>query len=466
MSIDRECKKDEVAKAGCVDIEPKFPVEILNFNGAKICGQKENLTYYDLHVPYAGFRWLKAVEESEEDNDFDLDAEIDRIISNTNFTAKDIDTDKIEEELDNQPHSSKRLIELILEEIGDEQDVNIKVDNESDFKDNIVKAKNDQTNSTSYNEEEEDDDGNIDDSIDIEIDSQTSKELPNSKDKLPENSKEKTTPVIKVKDNDQKLDKNPEKPHINTNSNCKEGYKGCGNPNENHIYPYCIPHKMNCPINDIKIVTSNVFNIPNEYQKIRLNEDWNLIYTTKGDNMPIADFSLNPVNCFQEDSKIYPLLNVAGNEAMCIGASSHSLSLDARYDLVGQTDQEELLTDNNIDDILALLPNIDGYAHTIADDFNLYAKSYIPWNREKPQCSTNGEIDLAYEAEEYNSFIQSSNSLLQLMARTATMFMVISTTSIVLMSLVHNNSAKRKRILNVSSLIAIIVFIVFLFIYV
>lgn len=73
---------------------------------------------------------------------------------------------------------------------------------------------------------------------------------------------------------------------------------------------------------------------------------------------------------------------------------------------MGKIDEETLFKDNGIDKIIKDLPKYGDYSNPKDYEYSLYARHYIPWDRNNPQCSYDGSIYLVEEAEAYNGYIE------------------------------------------------------------
>ena len=144
--------------------------------------------------------------------------------------------------------------------------------------------------------------------------------------------------------------------------------------------------------------------MPSHYAVVKLNKDWNLIYTPYSSKMAIMDFeiteSLPCINknetSFTPGRKWYPLLrdkkkyynlksqhniddeyNDVSMPKGCLTSYSQALKFDTRYRFVANTDEEQLFKDNNIDGIVSSLPIYKDYSDPNEYIYNLYARSYI-----------------------------------------------------------------------------------------
>jgi hypothetical protein len=112
---------------------------------------------------------------------------------------------------------------------------------------------------------------------------------------------------------------------------------------------------------------------------------------------------------------MYPL-TLNSEHKGCLNSFSKAFRFDTRYNFVGKVDEETLFKDNDIDKIIETLPNYHEYSDPKDYEYNLYARHYVPWDRNNFQCSYDGSIYLVQEAEAYTEYITSSYFLLYIMA--------------------------------------------------
>lgn len=258
-----------------------------------------------------------------------------------------------------------------------------------------------------------------------------------------------------------------------SHKNCLPGYKVCGSPMKGNRYPYCIPSSMTCPVNDIRVVSANVVEIPEGYTKLSLSKDWNLIYTTRGTKLPIIDFKLteslpcvNPTEIgFTPGRRWYPL-QVQNGRRGCLSSFNQALIFDTRYKFVGKTDEATLFEDNDIAPKVKNLPLYEEFTESKAYEYSLYARAYIPWDRNNPDCSAHdGEIDLAKEADEYEYYIKSRNTLLSVLGVGGFVFMICGFLVLAFIRFGPQDNSERKSAIGTSTIAFIVIFILFLLAY-
>ena len=114
---------------------------------------------------------------------------------------------------------------------------------------------------------------------------------------------------------------------------------------------------------------------------------------------------------------------------------------DTQYLFVGKTDEATLFKDNSLDKVVESLPLHQEYFSLKQYDYNLYAKSYVPWNMNNEEWSSNGKVDLVSIHENYNKTIAKASEGLFYMGIWGFVFMLIVFLSLLWVS--YNSTDKQ-----------------------
>ena len=133
------------------------------------------------------------------------------------------------------------------------------------------------------------------------------------------------------------------------------------------LAPFCIKSHLPCPLNDIKIISSDVNMIPPNYTVLPLTSKYNIIYSSTSFLPPILNFKLSEhIPCISElehghtpGRVVYPLFILDHESWGCKSSFSEALKYDPWYVFIDKISEEELYKQNSLN--LSVLPSFDSY---------------------------------------------------------------------------------------------------------
>ena len=101
---------------------------------------------------------------------------------------------------------------------------------------------------------------------------------------------------------------------------------------------------------------------------------------------------------------MYPLFTQKSSKGW-ISSFNKAMIFDTRYLYAGKTSEAQLFKDNSLDKLVESLPLHKEYFNSKEYDYTLYAKTYVPWNKENPEWSNNNEVEITTMTEQYDKTI-------------------------------------------------------------
>ena len=491
--LDRLWSHDEIVKKNWENIKPNPKVEITSVMGVNICGKRGELQFHDIIGAKDG-RWLQeiAIEEKQD------------ILKETKTKKEE---NILEENQEIVPPE-----EIVFPEIEEK----IKKDETKDVADENASEvviplnhRNQENTAESY----------IQNIISLESSPDEIDPIPTFDENTQNNthidedilSSTSTTVLEPQLLQETKSSINSSQQNISSKQSiyCPKNYKLWGSPNADGTSPYWIPSSKTCPINYINIISSKTQNLPSDYKKIHLNPDFDLIFTTEGEDLPIVSFVLteglpwvHPNEVWRTPGReFYPLIKDLQNENLgCLSGymgEEGNENFDSRYDLIVSTDEETLFKENgiwcktennswfsqenlryngnegekegftfkNILNFTKNLPLFEKYDDMKSIEYNLYARHYAPWDRISHECLKDGSINLATENKSYNQDIGNHYISLYLIGIGGCIFVLSSFITLLLIGWFCEGHNRKRSLIGMLNITLICVFIFFLLTY-
>jgi hypothetical protein len=119
----------------------------------------------------------------------------------------------------------------------------------------------------------------------------------------------------------------------------------------------------------MKIIASDVKQVPDDYKTINLSEKWNIIVSNRSFRTPLLNFKLaEELPCmntrergFTAGRRFYPLFKLDYVNGGCKSSFAESLKFDTRYDFIDKIEEDDLYADNSLWEEISALPNYETY---------------------------------------------------------------------------------------------------------
>ncbi|CAI2359094.1 unnamed protein product [Moneuplotes crassus] len=496
------CTYKEINEQNCKNIKSTPKINITAINGVNICGKRGNLTFYDIREPHQT-RWpnqnrlLQEVEEESEKT-----PEVNKEASEVAIPEKTSEDDTSETS-DIAEIEGDFLPEELQDTLLPSEEINI-----TGIPLKIQKV--------SFEPDEPEEESKPE-SLPLELIKQTP--LPDSTAKSTLMKPNLKVPLTNYQKNEIKRIKNLKWEEDIKKANeeregeyqkslnadplhyeCVPNYKPCGAKNSDGKFPFCIPEDKHCPVNNVNIIPSRTQKMSEGYKAIPINENLTFIYTTQGERLPIMDFKLTEslpcVNSHEEsisqERKYYPLIKNLENKG-CKTTFAKEFEFDRRYNFVYKVDEQTLFSDNGIwclkndnqcfvprdpsqdhDRDLAYktignftkrLPLFDEFGNSKEFSYNLFARHYIPWDRNNPMCGNIGSVTLSSVATHYTDYVDNKYLALYLSGGGAIVFTAVAFVLLFIADCCCENPHGKRSIVGILNIMAIIIFIGFLMFY-
>ena len=513
LFLDHKCSVEELSKKSWENIRSTPKVEITAFEGSNIWGKRGNITFYDI-LPAQRSRFLQEIEEYDEDEG---KTDEDENIVNYIRLVKQEQPDEFT--LNEEKNSAWRKFNFSdMDKILSESIKDINKEEKSQEK---IKTKN---NNSTQNIRESPKNNTVKNYIESQIILPIDTNLTKSPQEIPDTSPPQSSiqPSLNPSKNETKnvsITTNslpnpvpsieiPEKPQLSIQKSSKipdfplpKNRKIWGSNEGNNGFSYSIPESENCPINHVMVINPKreALTVPKDYWAIELKNGYVLAYTDKATYLPIVDFKLseslpwfNPTErSITPGRKFYPLLKNSNNSGWQ-SSYSEKFKYDTRYGLVGKIDEYTLFKENGVwctkgdrhwynnrendqsssykefNTILNFtdnLPLIHNYGSFKEYEYNLYSRHYIPWEKGNEKWAKNGDIKIAQYANEYQSYLSHSHSVLYFMRRVGIFFAFLSILILLFISWCFEKPKDQIPIVGILIIILVSLFILFLFVY-